>query len=114
LAVLLRLDQHGYDLRRSIAELTGGRVEADPGGLYRTLRSLEDGGFVTSVWVDGGSGPQRREYRLTGEGQWLARDWAEQLRDRATLSGILADALSEAVGSDVAEEAAQQEEGKAL
>jgi DNA-binding PadR family transcriptional regulator len=92
---LLRSDGHGYDLRRDIAELTGGRVEADPGGLYRTLRRLEDDGFVVSAWVEGESGPQRREYRLTPEGRLLAQEWAADLRERQRLSAVLADALSQ-------------------
>ena len=96
LAVLLRSDGHGYDLRREIVELTSGRVDVDPGGLYRTLRCLEEDGFVTSVWVNGTAGPQRREYRLTGEGRTLAQDWAAQLRERAAMSELLTDALSEA------------------
>jgi len=94
LAALLRADGHGYDLRRDIAQLTDGRVEADPGGLYRTLRRLEEDGFVASTWVEGESGPQRREYRLTPDGRLLAQEWAADLRDRERLSGTLADALT--------------------
>lgn len=95
LAALLRADGHGYDLRRDIAEFTDGCVDADPGGLYRTLRRLEEDGFVVSTWVEGESGPQRREYRLTPEGRLLAQEWAADLRERQQLSGLLADALSE-------------------
>jgi PadR family transcriptional regulator, regulatory protein PadR len=94
LAALLRADGHGYDLRRDIAELTDGRVEADPGGLYRTLRRLEDDGFVTSIWVEGESGPQRREYQLTNEGRVLAQEWVANLRERQRLNELLVEALS--------------------
>jgi DNA-binding PadR family transcriptional regulator len=113
--VLLRSDGHGYDLRRSIAELTDGRVEVDPGGLYRTLRCLEEDGFVTSAWIDGTAGPQRREYRLTDGGRFLAQDWAAQLRERYLLSGLLADALSEVSGpcsGSIACEVRTGQEGK--
>lgn len=93
LAALLRADGHGYDLRRDIAEITDGQVEADPGGLYRTLRRLQDDGFVTSEWIEGESGPQRREYQLTAEGRTLAQEWAEQLRERQRLTALIIDAL---------------------
>jgi PadR family transcriptional regulator, regulatory protein PadR len=94
LAALLRADGHGYDLRRDIAELTDGQVEADPGGLYRTLRRLEDDGFLTSTWVEGESGPQRREYQLTEEGRLLALEWMTNLRDRQRLNELLIEALA--------------------
>ncbi len=97
LAALLSKAGHGYDLRREIADITGGEIEVDAGGLYRVLRRLEDEGFVTSEWSDGGPGPQRRDYRLTAEGRELAQDWIAHLRERERLSGLLADALGSAL-----------------
>jgi PadR family transcriptional regulator PadR len=94
LAALLRRAGHGYDLRREIREITGGELEVDAGGLYRVLRRMEEEGFVTSAWADGGSGPQRRDYELTAEGRELAEDWEVHLRERERLSGLLAHALS--------------------
>lgn len=103
LAALLGRGGHGYDLRREIGDLTNGEIEVDAGGLYRVLRRLEDEGFVTSEWSDGGPGPQRRDYRLTAEGRELAQDWIAHLRERQRLSGLLADALAlalKATGAD--------------
>lgn len=101
LAALARNGGHGYDLRREIRELTDGEFDADAGGLYRVLRRLEEEGFVSSRWTEGGSGPQRREYELTQEGRYLARDWIEHLRDRERVSGVLASALASSL-DDVA------------
>lgn len=95
LAALLRAGGHGYDLRKAIADLTDGAVFADAGGLYRVLRRLEDDGFVASRWVDGDSGPQRRDYELTARGRELAEDWLEHLRERERLSRLLGDSLAE-------------------
>jgi PadR family transcriptional regulator, regulatory protein PadR len=100
LAALLSAAAHGYDLRREIREITQGALEVDAGGLYRVLRKLEQDGFVTSAWAQGESGPQRRDYELTAEGRELAEDWAMQLRQRQSLAGRLADALSGALGTD--------------
>ncbi len=94
LAALLAKPAHGYDLRKEISLITDGQVEVDAGGLYRVLRRLEDEGFVTSAWAEGGTGPQRRDYQLTAEGRELAQDWITRLRERERLSRILADALS--------------------
>ncbi len=100
LAALARQGGHGYDLRREIRELTGGELDVDAGGLYRVLRRLEEDGFVTSAWAEGGSGPQRRDYEITEEGRELAQDWVAHLRERQRMSGLLADALSSALGND--------------
>lgn len=100
LAALLSKAGHGYDLRREIREMTGGELEVDAGGLYRVLRRMEEEGFVTSAWADGGSGPQRRKYVLTAEGRDLAEDWAAHLRERERVSGLLAAALSSALKAE--------------
>jgi DNA-binding PadR family transcriptional regulator len=97
LAALLSGGAHGYDLRRGINEMTNGEIDVDPGGLYRVLRRMEEDGFVVSHWVEGDSGPQRRDYQLTQEGRELAEGWIAHLRERERLSGILADALAAAL-----------------
>ena len=95
LVALLRDGGHGYDLRKTIAGLGDGSISVDPGGLYRTLRRLEDDGFVNSSWVEGESGPQRRTYELNAAGRDLARDWIEHLRARASASMQIADLLEQ-------------------
>jgi DNA-binding PadR family transcriptional regulator len=94
---------HGYDLRKSIAELSEDAISVDAGGLYRTLRRMEEEGFVTSKWVEGDSGPQKREYDLTAAGHELAEDWIEHLRERATLASMLADELERACAEGAGE-----------
>jgi DNA-binding PadR family transcriptional regulator len=84
-----------------IHEITDGALEVDAGGLYRTLRRLEEEGFVISEWASGGPGPQRRDYAITQAGRELAGDWIAHLRERERLSGMLADALASALGSAI-------------
>ena len=70
---------HGYDLLDQIAQL--GLRNVDPGGLYRTLRVMEEDGLVASWWEHSTAGPARRTYRLTDEGvEWL-HAWAGALRE---------------------------------
>lgn len=70
LLLLAERSSHGYELLEQIAEL--GLERADPGGLYRTLRTMEQEGLVASWWETSTSGPARRSYELTPEGlDWL-------------------------------------------
>lgn len=77
---------HGYDLAGALNDnaLTDSRIE--PGALYRTLRRLEENGFVTSTWDVSGGGPARRVYELTPEGEEHLREWLAVLE---RLSGSL-------------------------
>jgi PadR family transcriptional regulator PadR len=57
---------YGYDLRR---DFDAQQLDADPGGLYRMLRKLENDRWVQSRWMRPRAGPQRRFYRLTPRGR---------------------------------------------
>lgn len=100
LAALLFAGTYGYDMRKTIVEMTDGKVDADVGGLYRALRKLEAESFVKSRWVDEEEGPRRREYELTEDGYALAAQWVTSLRQREELSGILAGLLEKGLDTD--------------
>lgn len=93
LAALLSAGGYGYDMRRTILEMSDGKVDVDTGGLYRSLRRLEDEGAVASRWVEDCSGPRRREYELTETGVALARQWLSALRERKRLDELLVELL---------------------
>ncbi len=95
LAALLAAGGCGYDMRRAIVERTGGAIDVDVGGLYRSLRRLEEDGAVVSHWSEGEVGPRRREYELTEQGLALAEQWVEALRRRQRVSELLAGMLEE-------------------
>lgn len=57
---------HGYDLLERAQAF--GFNRSDPGGLYRTLRGLEEEGLVHSVWETSSQGPDRRIYEITRAG----------------------------------------------
>lgn len=70
LLLLAEEPAHGYGLLEDVS--TFGLERADPGGLYRTLRAMEQDGLVASDWEESESGPARRSYRLTDDGlDWL-------------------------------------------
>jgi DNA-binding PadR family transcriptional regulator len=56
---------HGYDLASRLPAL-GLSVQGH--GLYRTLRSLEQQGAISSEWEFSSAGPARRIYRLSPYG----------------------------------------------
>ena len=89
LAALLSAGGYGYDLRRIIMERTDGEVDVDVGGLYRSLRRLEEEGAVVSRWCDAETGPRRREYQVTEQGIELAEQWLDALRQRQHLDELL-------------------------
>lgn len=66
LLLLAEGGKHGYELLAELVE--DGYGDADAGGLYRTLRAMEDQGLVASSWQYGASGPARRVYDLTDHG----------------------------------------------
>jgi PadR family transcriptional regulator, regulatory protein PadR len=67
---------HGYDLLERLAEFG---FERDPGGLYRTLRTMEGDGLVRSEWHLSSAGPGRRHYELTSRGHEQLQAHAEEL-----------------------------------
>ncbi len=70
-----RKKSYGYEIAECLPRyaLTDATIEG--AALYRTLRTLEANGYVTSTWEDG-EGPARRNYSLTQAGHAHLRDWA--------------------------------------
>jgi PadR family transcriptional regulator len=70
---------YGYDLLGKLTEhaFTDGRIEKAV--LYRTLRRLEQNGYIESDWETGQAGPARRVYTLTRDGDKHLKEWAEVL-----------------------------------
>jgi DNA-binding PadR family transcriptional regulator len=60
--------QHGYDIARAVARVTGGCCSPSEGTIYPVLREFESGGFVT-VQEEVVQGRQRRVYALTDAGR---------------------------------------------
>jgi PadR family transcriptional regulator len=56
---------YGYDLVTRLSDLG---LDDDSASIYRTLRSLEQRGWVYSYWHTSSTGPARRMYGLTPAG----------------------------------------------
>ena len=70
---------YGYDLLGSLAEHAFTDGEIEKAVLYRTLRRLEENGYIKSDWDMGEPGPARRVYTLTREGEKHLKEWAQVL-----------------------------------
>jgi len=79
LLLLAEAPSHGYDLLAQTTEL--GIDSPDAGGLYRSLRLMEQDGYVQSWWEASSAGPARRTYALTDAGLELLHGTAGSLRD---------------------------------
>lgn len=79
LLLLTEGPKHGYELLAQLSER--GYGTADPGGLYRALRAMEEDGLVSSYWEHGDYGPARRVYAVTDEGIDGLRSSAVAVRD---------------------------------
>jgi poly-beta-hydroxybutyrate-responsive repressor len=81
--VLLLLKQkgqsYGYDLLSNLSEYAFTDAEIERAALYRTLRRLQANGYVSSGWETDRSGPARRVYALTAQGEQHLRKWAQVL-----------------------------------
>lgn len=69
---------YGYVIAECLTQyaLTDATIEG--AALYRTLRTLEANGYVSSTW-EAGDGPARRNYSLTRSGHLHLRDWNDLL-----------------------------------
>jgi len=75
---------YGYKLIGELDELGVAPDQVDAGTVYRTLRSMEADGLVTTEWGLEGDQP-RREYRITTEGSCALADWMDVMSERQRL-----------------------------
>jgi DNA-binding PadR family transcriptional regulator len=82
LLALLDGENHGYALMRLVDEQSQGAVRMGPGTLYGTLnRLLVDGLIIETTDDSDRSGNERRRYyRLTHNGEQVARTELDRLR----------------------------------
>ena len=74
---------YGYELIKNLQEFGFVEGEAPPGMIYRHLRQLEEDGLVMSKWITEGSGPAKRMYEITSEGEEVLGAWAEYMQKQA-------------------------------
>jgi PadR family transcriptional regulator, regulatory protein PadR len=89
LAVMRQKESYAYDIVRALSE-AGGLVTSE-GTIYPLLSRLRRDGMVETTWRESESGPPRRYYRVTSQGQRaldaFVLDWT---RFRDAVDAVLA------------------------
>lgn len=73
---------YGYGLIEQLEFFGFSQDDLNMSTLYRTLRKMEKEELVTSRWEEGGQGPKRRVYEITGKGRQDLDHWSRILRLR--------------------------------
>jgi len=80
LVLIKQRPRHGYSLLSDLEAYNLTTVH--PGVVYRTLRDLEDLGWITSQWdADETQGPPRRKYNLTPQGETALGNWQTEMQE---------------------------------
>lgn len=74
-------ETHGYQLSNGLQEHALTDAEIEGAAMYRTLRRLEEHGYVSSKWDIPSRGPARRIYLLTKDGRQHLEEWAQVLEN---------------------------------
>ncbi len=93
---------HGYKIVQRAADypMFGG-VKPDAAGFYRTLKQMEEKGYVSSEWDAPQNGQAKRMFSLTEEGRQCLHRWIDSLACyRASLDEFRAMASS-ALGIEI-------------
>lgn len=90
LTQLMRGDNYGYEINKTIQQRTEGQYGFKEATLYTAFKRLEQQGLITSYWGEDGPGARRRYYAITEEGR---RQWAESRKQWEETRALL-DALT--------------------
>ena len=76
-------DSYGYELIQNIQRFGFVEGHAPPGMIYRHLRQMEEEGLVSSQWDTGGTGPAKRMYQITADGEEILAGWIDYMERQA-------------------------------
>ena len=68
---------YGYQIAKLLDDYSGEASFMKQGALYPVLRQLESSGLLESKVEPSVSGPPRRYYKITDEGQAALKEWLE-------------------------------------
>ena len=77
--------KHGYSLMEELGKRKLLGQDVDVGNLYRTLRRMEGEGLVESAWSEQSTGPNKRIYQITSNGDESLMFWATALEQRTSM-----------------------------
>jgi PadR family transcriptional regulator PadR len=92
LAILEHAEEplYGYQIAKQLEEMASDGVPVKQGTLYPVLRSMDDNGLLESSVEPSVSGPPRKYYRITDEGQTTLAAWKDEwTRTRDFVDAVL-------------------------
>lgn len=98
LSLLEKKASHGYELIKSLEELSSGMYSPSPGAIYPTLTFLEEGGFATTSTEE-----TKKLYTITPEGVALLdenRDFVEAILKKFSKGGEKLSKLKQWMGRE--------------
>ena len=91
LTQLMRGDNYGYEINKTVQQRTGGQYGFKEATLYTAFKRLEQAGLISSYWGEDGPGARRRYYAITDLGR---QTWEENCREweatRALIDSLIA------------------------
>lgn len=94
LNVLRQGDSYGYEIYKTIIDLSGNQYELKEATLYTAFRRMEQEGYISSYWGDETQGGRRKYYRISNKGlevyEQNIKDWsfAKDILDKLILDTI--------------------------
>ena len=93
LVLLDKKDCYGYELVQSISD----KITISEGSMYPLLRRLTKEGYFTTYFQESSSGPARKYYSLTNEGQMYLH---EQMKEWRAFTKAVDELIEEGVSSE--------------
>ena len=102
IAVLAEGPIHGYRLAERLGAMPSfAGHKPDASGVYRLLKTMEGRGLVVFSWDQSRTGPAKRTYQITPEGQRCLGRWVQTLEDyRTRIASLLKTARKAASKGD--------------
>ncbi len=69
LSLLLTKDSYGYEINKTIEEITNSNLVLTEATLYTVFKRLEKNNYIRSYWKDGTNNVKRKYYSITKEGK---------------------------------------------
>jgi PadR family transcriptional regulator PadR len=90
LKTLVHGELHGLAIAHRVEQITNGAFEVKPGSLFPALHSMEEAGWLASVWGESENRRKAKFYRLTKAGR---RQLQTETNDWRKASGAITAAL---------------------
>jgi transcriptional regulator len=94
LHLLAQADLYGYQLIKSLEQISAGVFTFSEGTLYPVLHTLERDGHLRAYWREADTGRKRKYYAITPAGR---RDLARRHDQWSTFAGAIQAVLAEEV-----------------